>query len=88
MSKIVRSSINLNDKCAEIQTNIDQMFVDFQQMKQHSNIQKQRVIRNILLVGPSKGGKTTLKHILIDPRYISEKNWRCVHYQIQFQHMQ
>jgi hypothetical protein len=73
MSKIVRPSIDLDAKRTELRTKIDQMFVDFQKEEQHINIQKQRVTRKVLLVGPSKSGKTTLKRVLGDPRYMSEE---------------
>jgi hypothetical protein len=73
MPAIVRPPIDLDAKRTEIQNYIDQMFVNFQQDEPHIDVQEQRFSRNILLVGPSKSGKTTLRRVLNDPRYVSEE---------------
>jgi hypothetical protein len=73
MPAIIRPPIDLDAKRTEIQNYINQTFVNLQQDEPHIDVQEQRFNRNVLLVGPSKSGKTTLRRVLNDPRYVSEE---------------
>ena len=73
MSAIVRSEINFDVKRSEIQNCINEMFDRFRQQEEQIDADTHRDSRNVLLVGPSKSGKTTLIRVLNEPRYISEE---------------
>jgi hypothetical protein len=73
MSTIVRPAIDIEARRAEIQHEIHQMYADFEGPERQTDDQQHYINRNILLVGPSKGGKTTFRHVLADPRYVPEE---------------
>ena len=72
MSAIVRRVVDIEAKRGEIQNEMEQMHANLEQHELNNN-QADFVQRNILLVGPSKSGKTTLRHVLTDPRYVAEE---------------
>ena len=74
MSAITRPPIDNDAKRTEISKEIDQIYADLQAQQQYDNLQaEQRVHRNVLLIGPSKSGKTTLRHMLLNPKYVPEE---------------
>lgn len=73
MSAIIRPEIDLDAKRSQIENSIDEIFDRFQQDEIHVAAEMHRDTRNVLLVGPSKSGKTTLIRVLNNPRYISEE---------------
>lgn len=70
MSAIVIPSADVESKRADIKRNIDQAYIDWE--GQERNHAQQRTKRNVLLIGPSKSGKTTLVYTLRDPTYVPE----------------
>ena len=73
MSSIVRPVVDIFSKRKEIEQEIEHMYADFDEENRQKHDQVQCANRNILLVGLSKSGKTTLRQVLIDPRYIAEE---------------
>jgi len=75
MSAIIRPVVDITAKRADIMQYINQVYEDDQRQElQHDHVQHQQCLnRNVLLVGFPKSGKTTLIHILDDPRYVSEE---------------
>lgn len=68
MSGIIIPSVDIESKRAVIKRHIDRAYADWEpKVEQH---EQRRVNRNVLLIGPTKSGKTTLAHTLRDPRYI------------------
>jgi hypothetical protein len=74
MSRIVKSKINIEAKREEIMKNIDQQYENYLEEEKHNHVQpKAYVIRNLLLLGTSKSGKTTFRNVLVDPGYLPKQ---------------
>ncbi|CAF3719086.1 unnamed protein product [Rotaria socialis] len=74
MSTISRPAVDIQTSRAEIQADIKQILAEFEGVKQQNHDQQHSISRNILLVGLSKSGKTTLRHVLTDPQYVAEEH--------------
>ncbi|CAF3301724.1 unnamed protein product, partial [Rotaria sp. Silwood2] len=69
MSGFLQPNIDVEFEREQIMNNIEQEYEhNLQQEKQHTK----QITRNLLLLGPSKSGKTTFRHVLTDPRHIPE----------------
>ncbi|CAF4630042.1 unnamed protein product, partial [Rotaria sp. Silwood2] len=74
MSRIVRSTIDTEVKRKQIINDINEEYNYYLEEDMNNHTQnKKRIYRNILLVVLSKSGKTTLGHIIADPRYIPKE---------------
>lgn len=73
MSGIIRPEIDIDARRFQIQNLIDELFDRLQLSELYTDTETKRDVRNVLLMGPSKSGKTTLTRVLHDPRYISEE---------------
>ncbi|CAF4773046.1 unnamed protein product, partial [Rotaria sp. Silwood2] len=74
MSRIVRSTFDTETIREQIMNDINEEYDNYLRQDVHYHAQnKERIYRNILLVGLSKSGKSTLGHILEDPRYIPKE---------------
>ncbi|CAF4452458.1 unnamed protein product [Rotaria socialis] len=90
MSTISRPAVDIQTSRAEIQADIKQILAEFEGVKQQNHDQQHSISRNILLVGLSKSGKTTLRHVLTDPhedRNLAEINLECSRLGIQDFHI-
>ena len=69
MFPFAQSNTDVELKREQIMKNIYQ---DYGHYLQQENKHEKQITRNLLLVGPSKSGKTTFRHVLTDPRHIPE----------------
>jgi hypothetical protein len=66
--------MNIEVKREHIMKNIDQQYENYLKLEKPNYVQpKEYLIRNLLLLGSSKSGKTTFRNVLIDPGYLPKQ---------------
>ena len=75
MSAKMRLNIDVDAKRAAIMDEIEKDYADLHQRQQlpDGTSEVSRDSRNVLFVGPLKSGKTTLRHVLLDPTHLAEE---------------
>jgi hypothetical protein len=70
MSRDIKLVDNIQSRRNEIMEEINEAYRDFEQQNSQA---ENYVERNILLLGSAKCGKTTITHMLSDPRHVSDE---------------
>lgn len=74
MSSPIQSPVNVDTKREKIKCKIEKLYNQFENEEQDNDNRKTSVIRNILFVGLSMSGKTTMRRVVNNPRIPAEES--------------